>query len=70
MERLFGENGAFAAELVKKSFEKAGGGIDRSTEDYAEDARHGVNVRFSLYKERVLARFADPQTSNEYSKVC
>ena len=28
MKHLFGEQGAFAPELVKKAYEKAGGGID------------------------------------------
>lgn len=70
MERLFGENGAFEQELVKKAYEKAGGGIDRTAEDYAEDARPRGNVRFSLYKKRVLARLNDTPESIEHSGVC
>ena len=70
MERLFGENGEFSTELVKKAYEKAGGGIDRSTEDYAEDARYGVDVRFLLQKERILDGTTTAQTGNEHSKVC
>lgn len=56
MDRLFGERGAFEPELVKIAYEKAGGGLDRTAEDYAEDARTRSNVRFSLYKKRVLER--------------
>lgn len=70
MERLFGEQGAFEPELVKKAYEKAGGGIDRSAEDYAEDARTRRNVRVSLYKERVLARLNATSESLECSGVC
>lgn len=69
MERLFGENGAFAPELVKMAYEKAGGGIDRSAEDYAEDARTRRDVRFSLYKKRVLARLDVAPESIECSGV-
>ena len=70
MERLFGENGAFTPELVKKAYEKAGGGIDRTAEDYAKDARSRDDVRLSSYKERVLARFTVTQAGNERSAVC
>ena len=70
MERLFGENGAFAPELVKMAYEKAGGGIDRSAEDYAQDARTRGNVRFSHYKERILARLNATSESVEGSGVC
>lgn len=59
MERLFGENGAFNQELVKIAYEKAGGGIDRSTEDYAKDAGLRRDVRFSFQTERVLASSTD-----------
>ena len=69
MERLFGENGAFEPELVKKAYEKAGGGIDRSAEGFAEDARTRRNVRFSLYQKRVLERLEAAPESIEYSGV-
>lgn len=59
MKRLFGENGAFAPELVKKAYEKAGGGIDRPTEDYAKDAGLRRDVRFSFQTERILASSTD-----------
>lgn len=70
MARLFGENGAFEQELVKKAYEKAGGGIDKTAEDHAEDARTRRNVRVSLYKERVLARLNTASESLERSGVC
>lgn len=54
MERLFGEDGAFNQELVKKAFEKAGGGIDRADERDAEAEKHGRNVRFLLRAKRIL----------------
>lgn len=69
MERLFGEKGAFEPELVKIAYEKAGGGIDRTAEDYAKDARSRSNVRFSLYKKRVLERFNTTPESLENSSV-
>lgn len=70
MERLFGEHGAFEPELVKVAYEKAGGGIDRTAEDYAEDARTRRDVRFLLYKERVLAGFKVASESIESGGVC
>ena len=70
MERLFGEQGAFEPEMVKMVYEKAGGGIDRSAEDYAEDARTRRDVRFLLYKERVLAGFKVASESIESGGVC
>lgn len=54
MERLFGENGAFNQELVKKAYEKAGGGIDRPAEDHAKAAEHGSHVQFLLREKRIL----------------
>lgn len=51
MEGLFGQQGVFEPELVKKAYEKAGGGIDRATENYVEDERKCSNVRFPYHKE-------------------
>ena len=54
MERLFGEDGAFDQELVKKAYEKAGGGIDRAEGCDAKAEKHGSNVRFLLQAKRIL----------------
>lgn len=70
MERLFGEQGAFEPELVKKAYEKAGGGIDRTAEDYAEAARCSRNVRFSFQEERVPECFNDASDGTKRSGVC
>ncbi len=70
MERLFGEHGAFEPELVKKAYEKAGGGIDRTAEDYAKDERCRRDVCFSFCKERVLERFDGAPDGIECSGVC
>lgn len=70
MERLFGEQGAFKSELVKKAYEKAGGGIDRTAEDYAEAERRSRNVRFSFQTKRILERLNGIPDSTKRSSVC
>lgn len=44
MEQLFGKQGAFAPELVKKAYEKAGEGIDRATKSHAKAQGAGGDV--------------------------
>lgn len=70
MERLFGEQGVFKPELVKKAYEKAGGGIDRTAKDYAETERCRRDVRFSFRQERVLERPASISDGVKRSRVC
>lgn len=53
MERLFGDQGAFVPELVKKAYEKAGGGIDRPAESDAQNAGACRHVQFPFQKKGV-----------------
>lgn len=69
MERLFGENGAFNQELVRKAYEKAGGGIDRPAENDAENAGACSHVRFSYQKKRIQAGGNAVHKSIVYSDV-
>lgn len=69
MERLFGDQGAFVPELVKKAYEKAGGGIDRPAENNAENERAGRHVRFSFQKKRILAGGNAVHESITYSGI-
>ena len=70
MERLFGEQGAFKPELVKKAYKKAGGGIDRTAEDYAEAERCSRNVRFSFQTKRIQERLNGIPDGTKRSSVC
>lgn len=69
MERLFGEHGAFDRELVKKAYEKAGGGIDRPAESDAQNAGACRHVQFSFQKKGIPAGGNTVHESITYSSI-